>query len=108
MEKLLTETMTCVLVSFNPHFAVHHGDSTFAPTSLVNSDIQDLMEFQEEEVAALLRAISNSHMLPAEEYMELDVPCQRLNPSLPTAAQAYRRGSWRAVKSVETRKFEEQ
>ncbi len=105
--------MTCVLVSFNPHFAVHHGDRAFAPctTSLMTSDPQELMEFQEEEAAVLLAAISNSHALPAEEYMELDVPCEnsrRLSPSLPaTAGQAYRRGSRRTTKT-ETRSFEEQ
>ncbi len=102
--------MTCVLVSFNPHFAVHHGDRAFAPASLMTSDPQELMEFQEEEAAALLTAISNSHALSAEEYMELDVPgenSRRLSPRLPAAGQAYRRGSRRTTKT-ETRSFEEQ
>ncbi len=102
--------MTCVLVSFNPHFSVHHGDRAFAPTSIMTSDPQELMEFQEEETAALLAAISNSHALPVEEYMELDIPCEnsrRLSPSLPAAGQAYRRGS-RRTKKTETRSIEEQ
>ncbi len=94
--------MTCVLVSFNPHFAMHDEDRA---TNLMTSDPQELMEFQEEEAAALLAAITNSHTLPAEEYMELDVA---FSPSLPTAAQAYRRGSRRTTKTEETRRFEEQ
>ncbi len=94
-------------------------ETAFATTSLMTSDSQELMEFQEEEAAALLAAISNSHALPAEGYMELDVPCEnsrRLSPSLPaTTGQACRRGSrsitkteTRSTTKTETRSFEEQ
>ncbi len=81
--------MTCVLVSLNPHFATHGALPKLAvvppsavyylsPTSPVNPDPQELMEFQEEEhtKAAVL--------LTAEEHMELDVPCE-ISPSSPEA-----------------------
>ncbi len=81
--------MTCVLVSLNPHFATHGALPKLAvvppsavyylcPTSPVNPDPQESMEFQEEEH-------TKAAALTAEEHMELDAPCERLSPTSPEA-----------------------
>ncbi len=113
--------MTCVVVNFNPHFA-KHGDGdlpsslTYAqvkasspklaealfippsalysqsPLSPIDSDPEELLEFQEDEAseAALLAA-----MPPVEEeYVDLEGPCEnsrRLSPGAPAAAHTRRR-----------------